>query len=190
MLNFRQWLITELRSKSFFNRLKEKYSNIPAYVAKDTWSAQTGGDWKDDSGVRDTPGWLHEPRKILNEKRWKLETINLHWDILSEHTKKIIIIRKFGLINPYQVGEDENRFNKQRELHLKIVAGENEPIIMFYENGLYDLHEGYHRTMTYLLSSGGNPKLVLNKMINLSNTQMVNLVRSFRPIKIKAWVGH
>lgn len=44
--------------------------------------------------------------------------------------------------------------------------------------------------MTFLLSGGGDPKSVLEKMRNMTNDEIIELAQSFRPYKTKVWVGY
>lgn len=203
MQSFKEWLLSELRSKSYFNRLSKRHPGIPRYIAKDVWANQTGSDWEQD--IKDLQTKTPEERQTYQNwakkftgdeelsqynKKWKLETVKLHWNVLAPHTKNIFIKRKFGLVNPYEVSNDEARFKKQRELYSKAAEGENEPVVMFYENGLYDLQEGYHRTMIYLLSGGGNPIQILQQMKNFTDEEIIQKVQSFRPVRLNAWVGY
>jgi hypothetical protein len=202
MDTFKKWLISELRSKSFFNRLKTNNQNIPPYVAKELWKNVTGttSDWEGDRKrwekenpgqdfSKDTFQYLIQTSKMLNEKKWKLENINLHWTILTPKTRKIITDRKFGAINPYQIHAEEERFKQQRIKSSQVAAGENEPVIMFYENGLYDVQEGFHRTMAYLLKGAGDQE-VLKKIKIAGSAEIDKIATSFNPVKLRVWVGY
>lgn len=57
--------------------------------------------------------------------------------------------RQFGNVNPYEVGQDEERNKKQKELLMQR-GPSNELIIMILSDGKYELLEGWHRTMQAL----------------------------------------
>ena len=81
---------------------------------------------------------------------WKLEILNVNPEDFDDRTVNAFSERHFGDVNTYQVPDDEERTQTQRDIAKG--DGTNEPVIVEKKpNGKYELIEGWHRTMSILL---------------------------------------
>jgi len=81
---------------------------------------------------------------------WKLQILNVNPEDFDERTLNAFSERDFGNVNTYQVPDDEERTQTQRDIAKG--DGTNEPVIVEKKpDGKYELIEGWHRTMSILL---------------------------------------
>lgn len=123
-------LMCELRGRSFYKELLQKYPNVPEYVMHDIFRGA------------DDPIFAK-----FNRLSWKQEIIEVNPTDFSQSTQRNFKEREFGEANPYDVPNDEERVKLQRKL---AVQGTNEPIIVVKRIDGYDLWEGWHRAMSIL----------------------------------------
>ena len=133
-------MLNESRN-SWYNFLKKKLPKVPEYVLKD-WIYTKINDYKD---YQSFINWLDEWNIVGLEWEYKKD-FPMTMDIFSEKTQKELKERINGLIKS-TVDRDEERHKNQKEL-LKSRGISKEPITLFkYEDGKYDLGEGWHRTV-------------------------------------------
>jgi predicted nucleotidyltransferase len=132
-------MLNESRN-GWYNFLKKKLPKVPEYVLKD-WIYTKINDYKD---YQSFINWLDE---WIVGLEWEYKKdFPMTMDIFSEKTQKELKERINGLIKS-TVDRDEERHKNQKEL-LKSRGISKEPIILFkYEDGKYDLGEGWHRTV-------------------------------------------
>lgn len=158
-------------------------------------------DWRPTGGVSITVDSSNMPTQILSnysfkDYQWspKPLVINVTPNDFSPKTLDMFFARRFGFVTDDHVRDDKNRMKKQAELMNMRGAGGNEPVIIIKgEDGKYELIEGWHRTMNYLVFDGdeglGAPS---DQIAILKNFQMpVNQIdlNRWKPVPIKAWVG-
>ena len=133
-------MLNESRN-GWYNFLKKKLPKVPEYVLKD-WIYTKINDYEDyQSFIK----WLDEWQIVDLEWEYKKD-FPMTMDIFSEKTQKELKERINGLIKS-TVDRDEERHKNQKEL-LKSRGISKEPITLFkYEDGKYDLGEGWHRTV-------------------------------------------
>lgn len=112
----------------------------------------------------------------------------------SPNTVQIFLSRRFGFIPDEHIRDDANRMKTQGKLMVTRGAGENEPVIMVkQDDNKYDLIEGWHRTMNYLVYDGDEKYGAPNDQIAIlkNATMPINQIdfNSWKPVPIKAWVG-
>ena len=132
-------MLNESRN-GWYNFLKKKLPKVPEYVLKD-WIYTKINDYKD---YQSFINWLDE---WIVGLEWEYKKdFPMTMDIFSEKTQKELKERINGLIKS-TVDRDEERHKNQKEL-LKSRGISKEPITLFkYEDGKYDLGEGWHRTV-------------------------------------------
>jgi len=127
----------ELR-ESLMTYLKSKLPHVPPYVLKDFMYPTLKTASKEQIGE-----FIQE----YGSFKWELEKdFKVHPEILTDFTNKQLIKRAGGTKNPNQVPNDELRHQNQKELIAK-KGLPTQPLIFVYENGKYDLLEGWHRTI-------------------------------------------
>lgn len=132
-------LLTEKR-EGWYRLLQNKLPHFPEYVLKD-FIYRKVDDYKDYESFNN---WLDE--WIINLEWEYHKDFSITMDIFSDKSKKELEQRINGLVRS-DVDRDEERHQNQREL-LKLHGISKEPIILFkYEDGKYDLGEGWHRTV-------------------------------------------
>jgi len=95
-----------------------------------------------DISRKDMKKWV----KAFKDIDWKLEkNFFISREIFDKDTINQLNKRLAGE-NPNNAPSDEERHKTQRDLILKHGIPE-EPIILFYNNGKYELWEGWHRTI-------------------------------------------
>jgi hypothetical protein len=160
-----------LKFKGMYREFRDKYPNLPEYVAKDIYKNFVHGKSPDASKSLNTMTGADEWVKELDGLSWKKSVLKLNFKDLSLDTQRRMLERKFGDVNPYKVPNDEERMETQA----KIVKGDgkNEPIVLALKPDGYDLIEGWHRTMN-LLKLGANEN---------------EDPEEWDPVLINAWVG-
>jgi len=136
-------LLVELRHKSLFRQLKQKYANLPFYVLHDLFR---GADEK----------FFGQ----LNRLDWKLQVIDVNPASFYPDTLQRFKERGFGNIIHQDVPKDAERTELQKKLVQQRPQGTNEPIIVVKRVNGYALWEGWHRTMNMLMlgDNGGPPE--------------------------------
>jgi len=148
-------LIIEMRWKGLYKELRRKYPNIPEYVLHDFYRTGMGE---------------HPLYKAFDRLNWHQQVIIVNLSDFAPDTRRRILERQFGAINPYEVHNDEERMARHKEL--AVSTGKNEPIIVIKRVDGYELYEGWHRTMNILqLGKNGSPP------------------EQWEKVKINAWVG-
>jgi hypothetical protein len=123
------------------NYLKQKLPNTPEHVVKDMIYPSLKDANREE---------MNELINDFSKFRWELKrNFPINYNIFSDDTIRRMKERKGGSKNPYGVPRDEERHETQKNLILKRGMPQ-EPIIMFYDNGKYELWEGWHRTMQLL----------------------------------------
>jgi hypothetical protein len=123
------------------NYLKDKLPNTPDYIIKDFFYSNLKNATKEE---------VFETIKEYSNIKWELKTnFPINYNIFNNDTIKRLKERDGGSKNPYEVPNDINRHNTQKELILKDGLPK-EPIILFKDGSKYELVEGWHRTIQLL----------------------------------------
>jgi len=127
------------RRQGVLRLIKEKFPNLPDYVAQDMAY----------SIFKDNPKWMDDKyyQELLGGN-WKQEKLQITLDVFNSKTKQQLEQRLKGE-NPNLVPRDTERHETQKELLEK--GPSEEPIIVFKTPQGYDLVEGWHRTIQSLL---------------------------------------
>ena len=167
------------RQKGLFREIRKKYPHVPDYVMREVYN----GTDRDKSASKSLEGLVDE----VGSRDWKQEKIPLQWDKLSSLTRKNFARRKLGLENPDQVPNDAERLARQ----FKSMGDDNEPVIMFFVNGKYELLEGFHRTMARLVSGSPDLEEDLKKIAETdSENDFKEITKNWKSVPTKAWVGY
>ena len=122
------------------NYLKQELPNTPEHVIKDMIYPSVK-DANDD----DMKSWINDMKDVT----WKkYQNFKITKDIFDDKTIEQLN-KRLGGENPNQVPRDDERHKTQKKLILK-QGMPKEPIILFYNNGKYELWEGWHRTIQLL----------------------------------------
>jgi len=133
----REGLLNELRV-SLLNYLKSKLPDVPPYVLQDFFYRTLKTSSKEQ---------IAEFIEYHGKFKWELKTnFNITMDIFDKRTSYYLHLRAGGLKNPFEVPNDAERHATQKDLLLK-KGLPTEPIILIYEDGKYELVEGWHRTI-------------------------------------------
>lgn len=169
-----------------------------AYMSASTDNPTTGFQPMSNITVKDSSNL---PTQILShhsykDYQWtpKPIVVQVTPNDFSSSTLGIFLARRFGFLTDNHVRDDANRMKMQGQLMNTRGAGENEPVIMIKrDDNKYDLIEGWHRTMNYLVYDGDDKYGAPNDQIALlKNASMpVNDIdlNKWRPVPIKAWLG-
>ena len=138
--------------KEMYGRLRKAFPMTPEYILKDFFYNNIVNEFetieKEFYGdpLLFTRGYWGEFLK----GPWKLEILNVNPLDFDDKTINAFLERDFGNVDSYQVPNDEERTQTQRNIAKG--DGTNEPIIVERKpNGKYELIEGWHRTMSILL---------------------------------------
>lgn len=212
-MNFKEWFINEQRFKGLRRSFDNQNPDMPSYVRKDlyntriahtmnklTKNANSSGSFN--SGFdrnSSSPIPSDSASKILKSSEFQ----NLKWnqkpEILktkgiegvtplsfNKITQEYFLRRFFGFKSESAIRNDSQRMQIQNKIHTEKKEGNNEPVIVHLTLNGYKLIEGWHRTMTILLT--GCPENQLNSMKNL-NTKDIDF-SLWKPVKILAYVGY
>ena len=134
-------------------------------------------------------------RDLISGVRWTPKPVPVTVSPMSftQETLDIFFRWKFGLNpNDKQVRNDTERFATQGKMAAERPEGSNEPVIMIREGNKYKLIEGFHRTMSYLLSAHdpnkGAPADQIRFLQQGGNVFDLDL-KKWQPVKINAYVG-
>lgn len=185
-------------------------SEITPYMnSKDQTVATTPARKTQNPGIRQDPPQAAQalsrfhstPTEVINQRdmisgvQWFKKPMVVTVTPLDFNTKTLGVFLKwkFGLTpNDKIVRNDSQRFNTQQTLASQRQEGENEPIILVFNGTKYDLLEGYHRTMSYLMSkhdpNQGAPEDQIQYMIQGGDARDLDLSK-WKPVKIKGYVG-
>lgn len=111
------------------NHFQELFPNTPGYVIQDFIY----------------PNYKHAPDQIeddiiewINSLSWKKEVVDMRIDMFDSFTQNRI---------KQLLGQDNERLKYQRDQISKTKSPSKEPIILTYDDGEYELQEGWHRTV-------------------------------------------
>jgi hypothetical protein len=93
--------------------------------------------------------------------------------------------RQFGYRVENKIRNDAARTNKQQELMQSRGEGGNEPVIVLQTKYGYELLEGWHRTMNYLLSGCPRDQMLL---IHAGQTDDLDYAK-WRPVRLLGYIG-
>ena len=170
---------TSTRNKGLFKGLKKKFPKVPEYVLKEVYNGDVDKVGKS--------GQFESMLKEYDSRTWKLEKVELHWDLMSPLTKSNFRRRKFGIENPDGVPDDAERL--ERQVNSLAGQGENEPMIFLEVGGKLELVEGFHRTMALLLKGSGDVKDALVKLAEADDKEVDSIASGWSKVPAKAWVG-
>lgn len=216
-LNFKEWILDEIRNKGLYRQFRNDHPNMPDYVAKDIYNAlrirhmgtkaeEPGFDMKSLSSRSSDQSQSHgsSPRNMINNMKLK----NISWTQSAEGlksrnglggqegvtpmdfddiTQRRFLHRRFGMTEMESVPNDAMRTAKQKEIMTQRGDGGNEPVIVLHTPEGYRLMEGWHRTMNMLIS--GAPQEAL-QILQDENQNMNSIdFNSWNPVKIVAFIG-
>lgn len=211
-MHFREWLeLDEARFKGLKRMFQQQFPGMPQYVANDLYNTRIGytmnkmlgqGEKQTSNitGVDTHP--IHPlsgsgPSEIfknsgLKDVAWvgpevlkgKGNQEGVTPNDFTQRTRWYFINRRFGYVE-VPVRDDAARTRKQKELMTMRMGGRNEPVIVIQTMEGYELLEGWHRTMNYLLS--GAPK---DQIEVLQNGYISDLnFDLWKPVLLKAYIG-
>ncbi len=136
-----------IESKSgVWNWYKEQLPDWPDYVIKDLIYTPL----KNHKDMADKKKHIDILKQRWEGIIWKLEEIPITIDVFEEFTKRQLINRAGGKLNPYGIPNDSERHTTQMNL-IKSRGISKEPIIVIKSRRLgYELIEGWHRTIQNL----------------------------------------
>lgn len=212
MQSFRSFLEREELAESRFKGFKRQFvganPGLPQYVANDLYNNRVGYSLgkrlKKDMGVAPTTGNLGDqettPSRIMptgvtkdilgshgnfQNITWsKPMVINISPKDFDEDTLRIFLVRQFGFNPTEKIRKDAFRTTTQRELLVNRGAN-NEPIIVVKNGNKYKLLEGWHRTMSYLVSQAPPDQIDALKQ---GDATQLNFAR-WKKVPIRAYVG-
>lgn len=115
------------------------------------------------------------------------EIITVNLDAFAPRTQDTIKFLRFGFADNIPVKRHQQRMGDQEELMKTRGSDEMEPVIVIKQSDGYELLEGWHRVMNYLLS-GASPEEKEALMQGNMSAYEVDYDK-WRPVKIKAYVG-
>ena len=137
--------ITEER-KGLYNYYKQQFPNWPDYVVRDfavknTKNFKTADDHKE---------FIAMAKKEFGDATWELhKELPLSLDKFDANTQRKLADRQGGRANPYNVPNDAERHELQKQM-IQQRGVSPEPVILRNTPGGYDAIEGWHRTMQHL----------------------------------------
>lgn len=184
-------------SPSLGNSIKLQINPIAQTVDFDPSGDQKHStiDYKFNSKPRLSPSNLLSNTDYLKGIVWtkKPTVVKLSPLSFDDNTLHLFKLWRFGFSpKDYAVHNDTERFNIQRNQLLSQPEGENEPIVLIYDNGKYKLVEGYHRTMVRLLCAHDDTKGAPPEQIELLKSGNINKLdfNQWQPVLVKAYVGN
>ena len=141
------------------------------------------------------PTEIMNDRDLISGVRWTPKPTPIKVGPLDFTNETLSIFQrwKFGLKpDDRMVRNDTERFATQGKIAAERQDGSNEPVIMIREGDKYKLIEGFHRTMSYLLSvhdpSKGAPSDQIQFLQQGGNVYDLDLSK-WQPVAINAYVG-
>lgn len=141
------------------------------------------------------PSEIMNDRDLISGVKWTPKPVPVTVGPMdfTQETLDIFLRWKFGMKpNDKQVRNDTERFATQGKMAAERPEGSNEPVIMIREGGKYKLIEGFHRTMSFLLSahdpSKGAPADQIQFLQQGGNVYDLDLSK-WQQVKINAYVG-
>lgn len=209
-LDFKEWLIDEKRLKGLWRAFSDKHKEMPKYVMNQLYDTRIGhtlnkivkSSSNTNEKISSNPNFkpssvpTNSVSKIFHASGFK----NSEWDgprILTwnfkegvtpanftPETQKYFLIRCFGFKAEQKIRNDQQRMIIQKNI-MHNSKTDNEPVIVLLTLQGYELLEGWHRTMNYLLT--GCPA---DQLENLKNGISENIDFSrWKPVRIKAYIG-
>jgi len=212
--SFSEWvLLRETRFKGLMRQFRQEHPTMPRYVQNDLYSNRVGYAFgkllgqqqaqaptagMDSIQTKPTSSRGNLPSTVMKLAGMK----NIQWSQQSEplqgssgqgvtpadFTKKTVnyfVHRKFGIRVEKQIRNDAERMTKQKEIMMKRGQGGNEPVIVIQTKEGFELLEGWHRTMNYLMSGCPADQL---EMIKTGQFQEVDFSK-WTPVQVNAFVG-
>lgn len=202
-MEFKEWLNLQEKFKGLKRIFQQQNPQMPRYVQNDLYNtriAHTMSKLINNQSVpnNSSPVPSDSATKIFKSSNFQNSQWNKVPEILTwrgqegvtpasftPKTQSYFTHRLFGFKEEKFIRNDSQRMNTQNSIMQKRGEGANEPVIVNLTMQGYELLEGWHRTMNYLLR--GAPPDQLN---SLRNGNIRNLDYSqWYPIKIKAYVG-
>ena len=150
--------------KKIFLNLKKIYPNTPDYILKEFFNTQILTNREALNAI--IYKYNSNPIPVIDDfydrflkGPWKLKILNVNPSDFDDHTVQAFIDREFGDVNAYLVPDDEKRMEIQKS---RVVSdGTNEPVITIFHRrtNKYELIEGWHRTMSILLTGDNGEDL-------------------------------
>ncbi len=178
-MQFKEWLgMDEARFKGLKRMFQQEHPDMPRYVQNDLYNTrvghamnrQVGQGGQNTDRPAETPNSdfpatkppaQMSPSQIMDragfrKDKWQQQVLQLSPADFNEKTQWHFIDRRFGFREEAQIRNDKQRTEFQRQAIAYKEPGTNEPVIMRKTNQGYELLEGWHRTMSLLLT--GCPK--------------------------------
>jgi hypothetical protein len=214
-MRFREWItLGEARFKGFKRQFVAAHPTLPAYVADDLYNNRVGytlrrilgssalaptTNWQGDDTQRasSTKSGSYPIDKILNahdygKLKWTPKPVTLTVTPLDfdKRTLQIFLARCFGLLPEPLIRQDAQRMQTQLDL-ISQRGTDNEPIIIIEKGDKYELLEGWHRAMMYLLyppdpNIGAPPDQI--EMLKRGETNRLDFTK-WKPVTIRAFMG-
>lgn len=128
----------------------------------------------------DNVQWSHRPEILTFQNRQGVTPA-----AFDEDTTWRFLDRRFGFREEPQIRNDAGRTAKQKQIMQSKEKGQNEPIIVVQTMRGYNLLEGWHRTMNYLVS-GAPPDQI--EALQRGDSEAIDF-NKWQPVMIQAYVG-
>jgi hypothetical protein len=211
-MEFKTWLekqeLEEARFKGLQRMFRNRHPDMPTYVQNDLYNTRIGHTLnqliKNSSNPSSSNGKVSSnvpadsASKIFKASAFRDAAWSKKPEILigrsgtgvtpadfTTRTREYFADRLFGYRVEDRIHRDGFRTNKQFDLMMQRGEGNNEPVIVVQTMKGFELLEGWHRTMNYLLL--GCPK---DQLLSLQagETNRLNF-GMWRPVRIQAYIG-
>lgn len=192
-MDFKEWLMDEARFKGLQRIFKNNNPSMPRYVQNDLYNARvkktmgllqksnylsSSGSAKELTADHQNAQWSRKPEILMGKSGQGVTPADF-----TRRTQEYFLHRMFGFKEIAAIPNDAQRTEKQKELMASRES--NEPIIVNHTIHGFDLVEGWHRTMNYLLR--GAPKDQLDMLRN-QQIDNINFSKWF-PVKLQGYIA-
>lgn len=208
MLDFKEWLVQEARYKGMQRQFQQANPNMPRYVQNDLYNnriksamsnliranPQSSIETKPSSGYSRASDSYIPPdtvskifgRSGLKGIQWSPpQNITVTPMNFDQQTKDYFLHRRFGFKEIDVVRNDKQRMQTQQQLMYNRQTGGNEPIIIIQNTEGFELLEGWHRSMNYLLQGAPADQIDALKRGDIRSVDFTK----WSPVQIRAYVG-
>ncbi len=132
--------------KGLYNYYKQQFPTWPDYVVRDFAVKNT----KNFATADEHKEWIAGAKQEFDNHTWQFhKELPLSLDRFDAQTQRRIADRQGGKANPYNVPNDAERHELQKQM-IQQRGVSPEPVILRSTPGGYNAIEGWHRTMQHL----------------------------------------